>query len=136
MNPQQSIWDVVHTALELELENLNQKSYKVSDRQFENVTKAFSLIDNRFTGHKGEDRYHVREYFLGVISSQKLFILSALAGGKALIRLYKEEPEFLASEALKWIATVVAPAKLDALVEFFFAGRRKYRTLAPKLQLT
>lgn len=125
MTSQADIWGNVLRALEYEMNALCGvgNRYKPTERQSENVYRAFDLVDN--VKSKYPDRANTREYFLAVIQYKELFVLSALAGGKALIETFKREPEFVAANALAWFRTCTLSERLRGLTIMFFAGRRK-----------
>ena len=119
----QTLWPGLQGVLMRELEALRDKEYEYAQRNLDNVQRSFNLVDE-VAPKRNTDKQHTRTYFLAVMSSRELFVLSALAAGPSLIQTFKTQPEFLASMALGWIETIDLPTRLCGLTIAFFAGRR------------
>jgi hypothetical protein len=122
--PQADEWNRVKKVLDQEREALSTWGYDCSHSS--NVWSAFHLVGEPDPPEKNPDRCNARTYFRKVCALPELFVLSAFAAQRSLIKTFKREPDFVADEALKWYAEVVHPPILSGFSDGFFAGARMY----------
>lgn len=123
-------WQILLPILNTKIQTLrDNREYELSHSEGKNLKTIFKLINQSNIPKTNQHRFNAQKYFLMVVTqSKELFILSALAGGKAPLRTFggaEQNPFDLARCALSWFRNLVVPRRLVLMTELYFFERCK-----------